>query len=191
MIYKKYFPAHNKQNCLKISYKYKNVDVNLFFDFYDSDCANFFITLLYEEDYYFTPLNINKLDNNEKWFLNKIPQKILKKIMVNTKLDLFCQNLKEHVENHIKNEQILKCNYNDKDFKKSLKFTQNEIENKPFLSHIRNVRMSEKQFKKNLTHFDIPYNTLKYLQRKNRTIITTCDPSKRKTLTIILQEINI
>lgn len=191
-IYKRHFPKYNQKDCLKIHYEYNKVNVNLFFDFYDSECIGFYLVLLYNDDCYFTPLNADNLDNNKKWFLEKIPTPILGNIKdENKKLDSFCNNLKEHIRDCIKNEQILKCNYGDSDFKKALKFTKKETDNKPFLYHIRYMndkKMSPQQFYKLSNNFNIPIQTLQDLQKSNRTIITTSDISKRKTLIIILKE---
>lgn len=190
--YKKYFPNSNEKNCLKIHYKYGNkLSVNLFFDSYDKDCFGFYMSLICSTDYYFTPLNIDYLDTNRKWFLDKLPKLMLWNILAGkNNLDSFCNDIKERIKNYIENEEILKCSYDDNDFKKAIQFTEKNQAQKPFLSHIRKMqdkKMGESHFKMLQNNFDIPLKILQKLQNSNRTIVTTSDPSKRKKLTIILQ----
>lgn len=190
--YKTYFPNSNEKNCLKIHYKYDNkLSVNLFFDGYDKDCFGFYMALICSTDYYFTPLNIAYLDTNQKWFLDKLPNSMFSSVLKDRKLDFFCEDMKERINSYIENEEILKCTYDDDDFKRTIKFTENNQAQKPFLSHIRKMQgktMGEFHFKILQNDFDIPLGILKKLQNSNRTVVTTSNPSKRKKLTIILQE---
>lgn len=128
----------------------------------------------------------------ENGFLDKLSKVMLWNILAGTNnLDSFCNDIKERIKNYIENEEILKCSYDDNDFKKAIQFTEKNQAQKPFLSHIRKMqdkKMGESHFKMLQNNFDIPLKILQKLQNSNRTIVTTSDPSKRKKLTIILQE---
>lgn len=192
--YKRCFPNSNKNDCLKISYKYNGVDVNLFFDSYDEKSLALSIILNYEKECYFTPIDIKYFAYKNIFFLKDCPGAILCQIMSSErKLNLFCKNMRERIENYIaksKNQQInLKCDYSDECFRESLGKSKNNICITPFLHHIRNTKMSKEQFIRLKDELIIDKETLIKLQREGKTIVTTNDPLKRKTLTMVLDEV--
>ncbi len=81
-------PYRNKDTSLKFYYKYNGVNVNLYFDAFDSYCVAFSMILSFNKNYYFTPLNI--LETNALTeYLPKINKEILQQILVDNKLDNF------------------------------------------------------------------------------------------------------
>lgn len=192
--YKRCFPNGDKNDCLKISYKYNSVSVNLFFDAYDEESLALSIILNYEKEYYFTPMSIDILKPNKKFFLKDCPNAILHQIRLHKiNLDSFYADMREHIEYYItksKNQQVnLKCDYNDECFRESLGKSKSEHYITPFLHHIRNTKMSKEQFTRLKDELSIDKETLKKLQKNGKTIVTTNDPLKRKTLTMVLDEV--
>lgn len=192
--YKRCFTNNNKNDCLKISYQHNSVGVNLFFDAYDEQSLALSIILNYGKECYFTPIDIRYFEFKNIFFLKDCPSAILYQIMSpERKLNLFCKNMREHIEEYItksKNQQInLKCDYGDECFREALEKSKNKHYITPFLHHIRNTKMSNEQFTRLKDEISIDKETLKKLQKNGRTIVTTNDPLKRKTLTMILDEV--
>lgn len=193
--YEKYFLNENKNGCLKIHYQCNNVSVNLFFDAYDKKSLALCIVLSYDKEDYLTSLNVrNILETNKTIYLKECPKLILHQILSSErKMDSFYKNMREHIRDYIvksKNQQInLKCDYGDKSFQNALEKSKNQQYRTPFLHHIRNTTMSEKQLTKLRDELDIPEEILIKLQTIGRTIVTTNDSLKRRTLTMILEEV--
>lgn len=86
-IYKK-IPEKTKATCLKFYYQYNNVNVNVYFDAFDSQSVSLSIVLAAEKNYYYTPLNILNTGIITE-YLSEIPPLILKKILVDNHLGDF------------------------------------------------------------------------------------------------------
>ncbi len=193
--YQRHCLDEGKNSCLKIHYQYNGVNVNLFFDAYDSESLALCVILNDKNEYYLTPLNIHKiLEINKKPYLKECPKSILRKLCSSEgKLDLFDKDMREHIRYYLtksKEQQInLKCEYSDESFQKALEKSKNKQYNTPFLHHIRSATMSKEHFIKLGYKLNISKEVLMGLQQQGRTIVTTNDPSKRRKLTIILKEI--
>lgn len=172
------------RDCLKLSYQYHQVKVNIYFDYYE-DTFNLYLVLSYEQYYYFTPLNIDNLILKNP-YLNDIPKEILRQILDNGNLKDFYNNMREHIIH----DNIQESNYEDYEFRNGLKSNKNEDKN-PFLSHLRKKTMSENQFDFLNTKFNISKYILQRIKAKGYTIVTTADFSKRKSLTLILSKYDI
>lgn len=168
--------------CLKYHYKYNSVNVNLFFDAYDRKSLSFYLILSYEKKYYYTPLNIVNT-NIQTEYLKKIPQEILKQILVENKLIDFYNYMEEYIMN---NEPIPNSYSKDKIFKNTLNYSKDKTD-LPFWHHIRRTRMSDETLNKLSAKADIPIDILRSIQKKNLTLVRTSDISKRKELTVILE----
>ncbi|MEB2791728.1 hypothetical protein [Campylobacter upsaliensis] len=172
------------QDCLKLSYQYHQVKVNIYFDYYENT-FNLFLVLNYEKYYYFTPLNIDNLIVKNP-YLNDIPKEILKQILDNGSLKDFYDNMREHMIH----DDVQKSNYEDYEFKNGLKSNKNNDKN-PFLSHLRKTPMSENHLNFLNAQFNISKYILQRIRAKGYTIVTTANFSERKSLTLILNESSI
>ncbi|MCR6572962.1 hypothetical protein [Campylobacter insulaenigrae] len=174
----------NIEDCLKLSYQYHQVKVNIYFDYYENT-FNLFLVLSYEKSYYFTPLNIDNLIVKNP-YLNDVPKEILKQILDNGNLKDFYDNMREHMIH----DDVQKSNYEDYEFKNGLKFNKNNDKN-PFFLCLRKTPMSENHLNFLNTQFNISKYILQKIRAKGYTIVTTADFSKRKSLTLILNECDI
>lgn len=173
--------------CLKYHYKYKGVNVNLYFDAYDPDSLSLYLILIYEKEYYYTPLNISD-SNVQKEYLKKIPQKILERILVNNHLTEFYENMEEHILN---NKCIVNSYLKDIIFVNTMKYIKKDSIDLPFWDHVRRTRMQDTTLKKLMARTDISYKVLKAIQDNNSTLVRTDKISRRKKLTVILREKDI
>ncbi|HBG1231096.1 TPA: hypothetical protein KPG58_000976 [Clostridioides difficile] len=173
--------------CLKYHYKYNSVNVNLYFDAYDLDSLSLYLILIYEKEYYYTPLNISD-SNVKKEYLKKIPQKILERILVNNHLTEFYENMEEHI---LKNKYIVNSYLKDIIFVNTMKYIKKDSIDLPFWDHIRRTRMQDTTLKKLMARTDISYEVLKAIQDNNSTLVRTDKISRRKKLTVILGEKDI
>ncbi|MBQ7270214.1 MAG: hypothetical protein IJP87_03190 [Campylobacter sp.] len=172
----------NKSDCLKISYQFNGVQVNLYFDAYDNENVSLNLILLYEKDCYYTSLNLRCL-TNQKSFLPNCPRNILYKIL-NSDLTHFYESMREHIRNE--NFNVEEYDY---DFIKVA--SKREDNDKPFLSHLRKANMQESHLKELNDKFNISKEVLYAIKKAQYTIVTTSDPKKRKNLTVILSEKDI
>ena len=141
--------------------------------------------LSYEKSYYFTPLNIDNLIVKNP-YLNDLPKEILRQILENGNLKDFYDNMREHMIH----DDVQKSNYKDHEFENGLKFNKNNDKN-PFFLCLRKTPMSENHLNFLNTQFNISKYILQRIRAKGYTIVTTADFSKRKELTVILDENNI
>lgn len=172
------------EDCLKLSYQYHQVKVNIYFDYYENT-FNLFLVLSYEKSYYFTPLNIDNLIVKNP-YLNDVPKEILRQILDNGSLKDFYDNMREHMIH----DDIQKSDYEDYEFRNGLKSNKNNDKN-PFLSHLRKAPMSENHLNFLNTQFNISKYILQRIRAKGYTMVTTADVSKRKSLTLILNDCDI
>lgn len=171
-------------NCIKYSFDYETVNVNLYFDMFDSRIKSLNLVLLYEKKYYFTTLNVSNLEIPTQ-YLKEVPQDILTKILDDNKsLTSFFLCINEHVE--INKPSIAKYS-KDYSFKNALKYNKNE-ENKPFLHFLRRTKMTEETFSLLRRTMDIPVHILKIIQSNGMTLVRTDKIEFRKEITAIMNE---
>ncbi|EAJ7109735.1 hypothetical protein YZ59_04175 [Campylobacter upsaliensis] len=172
------------QDCLKLSFQYHQVKVNIYFDYYENT-FNLFLILSYGKSYYFTPLNIDNLIVKNP-HLNDAPKEILRQILDNSSLKDFYDNMREHIIH----DDIQESDYEDYEFRNGVRSNTNNDKN-PFLSHLRKTPISENHLNFLNTQFNISKYILQKIKAKGYTIVTTTDFSKRKSLTLILNEYDI
>ena len=171
--------------CLKYHYVYNTIHVNIYFDAWDRKSVSLSIVLVSTEakKYYYTPLNIlNSTMRTE--YLPKIPSQILEKILVNEHLDDFYNKMEEHL---LKDQPHINYYNQDKYFVNTIKYTKNKLD-LPFWWYIRNIRMTDETVENLSARADITRDVLKKVQEKGLTLVRTSGPTKRKELTLILQQ---
>lgn len=174
----------HKDICIKYSFDYKTVNVNLYFDMFDSKIKTLNLVLRYEKNYYFTTLNVSNIEIPTQ-YLKEVPPDILTKILDdNNSLASFFLCINEHVE--INNPSIAKYS-KDYSFKNALKYNKNE-ENKPFLFCLRRVRMKDETLSLLMKTMDIPVYILKLIQSNGMTLVRTDKIKYRKEITAIMDE---
>lgn len=168
---------------IKYIFKYREVNVNLYFDAYDENNLNLTLILCYEKDYYYTSLNV-KNTKHSKEYLEKIPTEILLRILdENNQLDTFFNK----IDKCILEENYFVINYaKDKFFVNTMEYNKNR-EDLPFLQGLRKVKMQDKTLCNLCETMGIEKSVLKSIQKENMTLVRTKDPYKRKKLTILLQ----
>lgn len=182
----KYNGLHSRTSaiCLKFHYMYNGLNVNIYFDAYDTKSVSLSIVLASTEEkkYYYTPLNILN-DNLTREYLPNIPKEILSKILVDNHLDGFYENMEEHI---LKDEPKINYYNSDKFFVNTIKYAKNKVD-LPFWGHVRNIRMTDETLYKLNARADITLDNLRKIQSKGLTLVRTSDPKKRNNLTLILE----
>lgn len=174
----------SKNICIKYSFDYNTVNVNLYFDMFDSKIKTLNLVLRYEKNYYFTTLNVSKIEIPTQ-YLKEVPSDILTKIMDdNNRLTSFFLKLNEYVK---KNKPNIANYSKDYSFKNALKYNKNE-ENKPFLFCLRRVRMKDETLSLLMKTMDIPVYILKLIQSNGMTLVRTDKIKYRKEITAIMDE---
>ena len=149
----------DKDICIKYSFDYKTVNVNLYFDMFDSKIKTLNLVLRYEKNYYFTTLNVSNIEIPTQ-YLKEIPIEILNRIIdANNSLTAFFLTLNEHVEI-----------------------------NKPFLHFLRRTKMSNEAFSLLRSTMDIPVAILNLIQSNGMTLVRTDKIEFRKEITAIMNE---
>lgn len=179
-------PQKTKATCLKFHYLYNTVNVNVYFDAFDAASVTLSVVLVVDKKYYFTPLNILNTGMKTE-YLSKIPSQILEKILVDNHLNDFYEDMEKHLlcdKPHV--------NYYDEDtyFVNTIKYAKSKLD-LPFWWYLRKVPMHEETLNKLNARADISLETLRGIQRKGFTLVRTADPTKRKELTLMLQQENI
>ena len=172
---------HIDDTFAKYHFTYNDVYVNIYFDAYDSQALSLSIILIYGMDYYYTSLNVDDTDTNVE-YLHKIPLGILKRILVDRKLDDLFDHLEEHILN---NDPVVGRYSNDKLFSSTLKFS-GKRKDLPFWKSIKHVRMSDETLNRLRVTSNISLSTLKTIQSKNMTLVKTQFPKDRKNIKMIL-----
>lgn len=173
-------------NCVKYWYKYKDVNVNLYFDAYDKDSLSLIIIMITDGLFYGAPLNIMNT-SLKKEYLPKLPPTFRNKITIANKLDTFYEDMQKQ----ILNVKVYDTNYlNDTIFSQTYRFQKSIIE-LPFLSDKRNMRMTDAMLEQIHGQFHISRKVLYQIQQKGYTLVRTDDIAKRSTLRCILNEIGI
>jgi hypothetical protein len=167
---------------LKYSYDFNKVNVNVFFDAYDTKSESLTMVLVYEKDYYFTPLNIRNREVNPQ-YLNKIPQSILENILVDNKLNDFFQKMAEKISQEKPRVNLYQ---NDKLFTLTVKSNKARTKLLPFWLGVRHTRMSNDTLRKLSETADIDEQVLHQIQDKGLTLVRTEQANRRKDLTLIL-----
>lgn len=179
-------PWKTKATCLKYYYVYNNVNVNVYFDAFETKCVALSIILVADKKYYYTSLNILNAGMATE-YLNKVPSQILEKILVNDHLDEFYKNM----EKHLLEDNPYLINYDeDVYFANTIKYQKSKSD-LPFWWHLRKVPMTDDTLYKLYATTDITIETLKKIQQKGFTLVRTSDPKNRKELTLILQQTGI
>ncbi|SFB79747.1 hypothetical protein [Ruminococcus albus] len=172
---------HTDDTFTKYRFTYNGVYVHVYFDAYDYQALSLSVILIYERDYYYTSLNVDDTDTNIE-YLHKIPLGILRRILVNKKLD----DMFEHLEEHILNSTPEEGRYSDdKLFSSTLKFS-GKRKDLPFWKSIKHVRMSDDTLNRLRVTSNISLSTLKKIQSKNMTLVKTQFPKDRKNIKMIL-----
>ena len=171
----------SQSTCLKYYYQYNGVNVNLFFDAYEEEALTFNMILIYDKNYYFTPLNI-KNSKIRKEYLTQIPLQICHQILVDNQLDDFFHGIEEYI---LSNSPFPIYYSGDKIFVNTLKYSKQNVD-LPFWHFLRHTRMKDKTLEELSERADISRKALKKIQAANMTLVRTSDPLKRKKLTIIL-----
>lgn len=184
-IYNK-IPEKTKATCLKFYYQYNNVNVNVYFDAFDSQSVALSIVLAAEKNYYYTPLNILNTGMITE-YLSEIPHQILEKIIVDNHLDDFYENMEKHL---LEDKPYFNYYNEDTYFVNTIKYAQNKLD-LPFWWHLRKVPMTDDTLYKLNARADITFDILRKIQQEGYTLVRTSDPEKRKELTLILDRIGI
>ena len=121
-------------------------------------------------------------------YSHKIPDEILKLILVDNNLSDFYKEIEDHILNNEPN--IIGRYSKDKIFENTMKYSK-EREDLPFWKGIRHVRMSDKTLKSLNVTSNIKYDILKKKKKKNMTLVKTRFPEERKNIKIILKEVEI
>ncbi|WP_069636633.1 hypothetical protein [Campylobacter pinnipediorum] len=178
--YKEY-TNQNINDCIRISYHYNKIRINLYFDAYDEDCPNLTIVLINNNVHYNSIINIDKLEN-ETPYLPKITKELLSSILdKNQKLASFYNDLKN---------KILNSDFNIYSYANA-HINKNTRDDGLFLHHIRRTKMSDKQFERLIKLLNIDTKILRKIQASGKTIVLTPNYEKRKKLIVILEKENI
>lgn len=176
---------HSKSACVKYSFQFNNVTVNLYFDMFDIQLPSLSLVLIYNSNYYYTSLNVSQFDIPFQ-YLNKIPKEILVKILdSNRKLVVFFNK----VNDELLTAMPVNASY-DNSFFDVFKYTNNK-ENLPFLYCLRHQRMTDETLNLLRATMSISVRILKAIQSQNMTVVRTAKLKYRKKLTVILKEYNI
>ena len=171
---------------MKFHYLYNTVNVNVYFDAYDTKSVTLSIVLAVEKKYYYTSLNILNT-GMETEYLSKIPSQILEKILVDNHLNVFYEDM----ESHLLNDKPYVNYYNeDTYFVNTIKYTKSKLD-LPFWWYLRKIPMTDETLYKLNARADVSLDILRKIQKKGFTLVRTADPSKRKELTLILRQENI
>ena len=129
-----------KTTAIKYRSQYKGVNINIFFDAFDSNNLSLAMVLVYGIDYYYSSLNINNTTISKE-YLARIPENILEQILdKNYMLDSFFRS----IERHILLNNSTPINYNnDKIFSNTLKYCKSR-KDLPFLSGTKKRTMTLK-----------------------------------------------
>mgnify|MGYP004561666269 CR=1 FL=1 len=172
-----------KGTCVKYRYDYNGVNVNLYFDAFDTDSNTLTMILSTEKQFYFTTLN-SMNTRIRKEYLPKLPPVFLDKLLVNNELDEFYT----HMENRILKITPIPVSYKkDTIFINTTKYQKGDID-LPFWWHIRKAHMSDNTLESLSERADISRNALLEIQKQGFTLVRTDDIYKRRNLTLILSE---
>lgn len=185
--YNSHINAKNSRSaCIKYTFQYNKVTVNLYFDMFDSQLPSLNLVLIYLHNYYYSSLNVSKIIIPNQ-FLNQIPHEILAQIMdFNETLVSFF----EKVNNEILSQTPIRASY-AKDYQFKDAVCKSNKENLPFLYSLRHKRMQDETLLLLQDTLAIPFRVLKAIQNHNMTIVRTDNIKYRKELIVILRENNI
>lgn len=176
-----------RSSALKYRFEFRNVNVNVYFDYYDEEMPDLSIILVKDKDYYYTSLNIFNV-NIHKEYLEAIPYNILGNIEDD---DYHLNGFFDEIDNQILKLDPVGTSYTkDKIYKNTIKYTVANNPNRkdlPFLSGLRhNEKMSEDTFKRLHATFGIKNSVLKQIQDKKMTLVRTPYIDRRKDLVVVL-----
>lgn len=177
---------HIGDTFIKYCFVYNGVNVNVYFDAYDKQDVSLSLILIFNNNYYYTSLNADDTPSCVE-YLHKIPDEILKLILVDNSLSDFYKALEDHILN---NAPSIGRYSKDIIFENTMKYSKERYD-LPFWKGLRHVRMSDKTLKRLSVTSNIKYDTLKEIQSKNMTLVKTRFPEERKNIRIILKEVDI
>ena len=174
---------------IKYRFKVNSVNVNIYFDEYDKNIPNLSMILIKDNNYYYSSLNILKPEIDVQ-YLEAIPSDILQSILKDNKLDDFFKK----IENFILENDCYTTSYkNDYIFKNTMFYSVKNKNRKdlPFLQGCRHAKMTEFTYYQLQNTLGINSNILDKVRARNLTLVRTSDISRRKKLTLVLENIGI
>lgn len=179
----------NTSACLKISFVHNTIQVRCYFSNI-FNTPSFQLILFTGNYYYLKPINITEKRINPKdKYLEYIPASILSKILDDKgSLNTFYSELCNVINNY--DNDVTFANYTkDNDYLKAKTYmSKNNIkEIHPFVSHLANTPMSDKQFERLHLSLGISKDLLNKIRDKF-TIHTTMDSTKAKDLIILIKD---
>lgn len=178
-----------RSSVVKYTFVFNGVKVNVYFDKFDSEVPNLSVILVKDKDYYYSSLNVLNPQINVQ-YLEDIPLNILERILKDNKLDVFFQE----IENHIMTSSCLNTSYKkDGIFKNTMRYSIKGKGRKdlPFLMGCRHVNMTDAAYYRLSATFGIKYEVLDQIREAGLTLVRTSEVDKRKTLTMVLNEIGV
>lgn len=172
----------SKKACLKYSYLFNKVSVNIYFDNYDKDLPSITLILKFEKVCYFRTFNFEY-----SRYLENIPIEILNKLLDNNTLEEFYDTLEEK----LMKEYCIASYQKDYLYKENVKLQEKICKINPFVFYLRKPPMTEEQKSLLNTYLNIPKETLNYIQKKGFTIATTDDIEKKIKLKDAMGKVEI
>lgn len=174
---------------IKYRFKVNSVNVNIYFDEYDKNVPNLSMILIKDINYYYSSLNILKPEIDVQ-YLEAIPFDILQSILKDNKLDDFFKKIENFI---LKNDCYTTSYKNDYIFKNTMLYSVKNKNRKdlPFLQGCRHAKMTEFTYYQLQNTLGINSNILDQVRARNLTLVRTSDISRRKKLTLVLENIGI
>lgn len=174
---------------IKYRFKVNFVNVNIYFDEYDKNIPNLSMILIKDNNYYYSSLNILKPEIDVQ-YLEAIPCDILQSILKDNKLDDFFKKIENFI---LENDYYTMSYKNDYIFKNTMFYSVKNKNRKdlPFLQGCRHAKMTEFTYYQLQNTLGINSNILDKVRARNLTLVRTSDISRRKKLTLVLEEIGI
>lgn len=174
---------------IKYRFKVNSVNVNIYFDEYDKNIPNLSMILIKDNNYYYSSLNILKPEIDVQ-YLEAIPCDILQSILKDNKLDDFFKKIENFI---LENDYYTTSYKNDYIFKNTMFYSVKNKNRKdlPFLQGCRHAKMTEFTYYQLQNTLGINSNILDKVRARNLTLVRTSDISRRKKLTLVLEEIGI
>lgn len=166
---------------IKFQFRFKDINVSVYYDNFDEKVPVIFMILEHKKDTYLKNFNINNLET-DNFSTKNIPQYILNELIVDDSLAEFTDILNKVLS---VSDEFSICEYlNDELYQMYWNNKTLESDNiraiKPFLFGIRRRTMQESHLSALYDALSIDMKSLKFLQSKEYTIITTKDPMNRK-----------
>lgn len=166
---------------IKFQFRFKDTSVSVYYDNFDEKIPVIFMILEHKKDIYLKNFNLNNLEDND-FSSNNIPTHILNDLINDGSLAEFTDILNKILS---VSDEFSICEYL-KDELYQMYYSNKTLESdniraiKPFLFGIRRRTMQESHLGALYDALSIDMKSLKFLQSKEYTIITTKDPMNRK-----------